>query len=444
MLVLDASDAVYVTGTGGPNPSIGTPPYLKGVVAKYNSDGTPQWTVWDAYANGKAVVLGEGNTLATLGFGYLVTTHYTETGQTDVLPAAPTNLAASAAFNWIDLSFVDHADNEFFVEVEHCTGSGCNGFSMIGRTYGENSNGFRDTDIVTGVTYTYRVRAMGFMGASAYSNTAEASYGANPPAAPRTTLTTAMSEARVVLNWQDNSTNESQFYIGRHSAGCRGARSSWAWGRPSTNVTTWTDYNAAAGQSYAYRVRAWNLDGFSGYSNTSSIVTPNGSPSPPLAPGNLAAQALNTTPDPADLDEQQRQPGPREGRALPRRRLHQLAPDRHRGGNGKELHELGSDRIRNLPVPRARSQLSRRFALSEHGLGKNRKVNAVGQSVAAARAAAGRATLPARHTTLGVGVRAPNGALDIIGPQRPEIANVAHARDPWLAEADGNRTSERC
>ena len=257
MLVLDASDAVYVTGTGGPNPIIGNPPYLKGVVAKYGSDGTPQWTVWDPYANGKAVALGEGNTLATLGFGYLVTTHYTETGQTDVVPAAPTNLTASAALNRIDLSFVDHADNEFFVEVERCTGSGCTSFSTIGRTYGENSNGFRDTDIVAGVTYTYRVRAMGFREL--------------PPTRirwkPRTTPQSTTRRAELADHGHERCQR------GLELAGQRDQRAPVLrrtlpgrrlhglhrpGGEPPPTCPTWTDYNAAAGQSYSYRVHAWN------------------------------------------------------------------------------------------------------------------------------------------------------------------------------------------
>ena len=273
MLVLDASDAVYVTGTGGPNPIIGNPPYLKGVVAKYGSDGTPQWTVWDPYANGKAVALGEGNTLATLGFGYLVTTHYTETGQTDVVPAAPTNLTASAALNRIDLSFVDHADNEFFVEVERCTGSGCTSFSTIGRTYGENSNGFRDTDIVAGVTYTYRVRAMGFRGASAYSNTAEAPPNGppSPPVAPGNLAAQALNTTQIQLTWANNSANQDLVKIER----CRGAACT-NFAQVATVAGTATAYTSSgltAFTTYRYRVSAHNSAGDSPYSNSASART---------------------------------------------------------------------------------------------------------------------------------------------------------------------------
>jgi fibronectin type III domain protein len=295
MLVLDAADAVYVCGKGGPNPSSGTVSYLKGVIVKYGSDGSPQWAVWDPYANGGSIRLGAGNTLASLSWAYLVTTHYTETGLPDVLPATPTNLSARVDLTLVDLTFADNANNEFWVDVERCTGSGCADFSKIGQTRGEDSTGFRDTTVLRGVTYNYRVRAAGFMGPSGPSNTVEASVPPpNPPPAAPSNLTAAMSGANVMLNWQDNSTNESQFYIERcQGAGCAGFI---GFGASGPNEPTWTDYNAAAGQSYSYRVRAWNLaDGFSAYSNLATIVTPGGTPAPPNAPGNLAAQALSTS-----------------------------------------------------------------------------------------------------------------------------------------------------
>ncbi|HZI87354.1 MAG TPA: fibronectin type III domain-containing protein [Pyrinomonadaceae bacterium] len=291
MLVLDASDAVYVTGTGGPNPSTGMISYLKGVIAKYRSDGTPQWAVSDPYANGKAIALGAGNTLASVGFGYLVTAHYNETGVVDLPPAAPTDLRAFAGTSYVNLYFVDNASNEFRVEVERCQGSGCANFSKIGHTLGENSSGFRDSNVLRDTTYTYRARAVGFMGASDYSNTVEVTLSPlSPPAAP-INLTAALSGGYVVLNWQDVSTNEIQFYVERcQGTGCV---SFIGVGASGANITTWTDYNAAAGQSYTYRVRAWNSDGYSGYSNNAAIVPPGEIPAQPTAPSNLAGQALN-------------------------------------------------------------------------------------------------------------------------------------------------------
>ena len=290
MLVIDASNSVYVTGRGGPNPGSGNVSYLKGVVAKYNSDGTPQWAVWDDYAGGRAIALGAGNTLTSLGYNYLVVAHYTPTGLPDLPPAAPTNLSARADLSLIDLSFVDNASNEFWVDVERCTGSGCTNFSKIGQTLGENATTFRDTNVSRGVTYIYRLRAVGFMGASVYSNTLEVSEAPlNPPAAP-SNLTTAMSGASVVLNWLDNSANENEFDIERcQGAGCTNFL---FFGVSGVNVATWTDSGIVAGQSYSYRVRALNYDGYSNYSNTATIVTLGG-PALPPAPTNLIGQALN-------------------------------------------------------------------------------------------------------------------------------------------------------
>lgn len=272
MLKLDASDAVYVTGTGGPNPGSGNLSYLKGVVVKYNSDGTPQWVVWDAYAGGKALLLGAGNTLASLGFGYLVTTHYTETGLPDLPPAAPTNLSARVDLNLIDLSFVDNANNEFWVDVERCTGSGCTDFSKIGQTRGENSTGFRDTNVSGGVTYTYRVRAVGFVGASGYSNTQEVSEPPlNPPAAPSDLTAGALGKSQISLAWTNNAASQDSVKIER----CRGSNCTnfvQIKAVPGT-ATTDTDSGLTANTVYRYRVRAHNSAGDSPYSNISGAKT---------------------------------------------------------------------------------------------------------------------------------------------------------------------------
>lgn len=168
MLALDAAGAVYVTGKGGPNPSSGTLSYLKGVIAKYGPDGTPQWAVWDPYAGGNSIRLATGNGLAALGWGYMVTTHHTQTGLPDVIPAAPTNLTGFATYTGssyeVRLNYVDNANNEFWVEAERCTGAGCTDFVKAGRSLGEDATGLSDKNVARGVTYTYRVRALGFMG----------------------------------------------------------------------------------------------------------------------------------------------------------------------------------------------------------------------------------------------------------------------------------------
>lgn len=272
MLVLDASDAVYVTGTGGPNPGMGNLSYLKGVVVKYGADGAPQWALWDPYANGKALILPTPGTLATAGFGYLVTAHYTETGLPDVLPAAPTGLTARVDLNLIDLTFTDNANNEFWVDVERCAGPGCSSFVKIGQTLGENSGFYRDLNVVAGVSYSYRVRAVGFVGPSGYSNTVVTGGGPPLPPPPPTNLAAqALSLRQIRLTWTNGSATQDVVKIER----CRGA-SCTAFVQVATvagTATAYTDAELSGFTTYRYRVRAHDAGGDSPYSNTASART---------------------------------------------------------------------------------------------------------------------------------------------------------------------------
>ena len=92
----------------------------------------------------------------------------------------------------------------------------------------------------------------------------------SPPAAP-SGLTASQSGTLVVLTWQDNSSNETVFYIERcQGVGCTNFGSFVATQWP--NVPSYTDYSAVTGQSYSYRVRAYNSGGYSAYSNIASIL----------------------------------------------------------------------------------------------------------------------------------------------------------------------------
>lgn len=301
MLALDGAGNVYVTGTAGPNPSTGTISYVKGVVAKYGPDGSPQWAIWDDFAGGKTIRLLADNSLATLQWTYLTVSRYTPTGVQDAAPATPGNLTATAWPDAVEIDFVDAASNEFWVEIERCAGSGCSNFAKIGQTTGADSTGFLDEAVAAGTTYAYRARAVGFMGPSAYSNTSivtvpssggsVAPPAGSAPAAPGN-LSAAPSGSSVALAWTDNANNESQFSIERcEGAGCSAFAEV---GVAGIDRTTWTDSTSAGGRSYSYRVRAGNADGYSAYSNTVTVTTPD-VPAAPAAPTSLAAKASGSS-----------------------------------------------------------------------------------------------------------------------------------------------------
>jgi hypothetical protein len=89
------------------------------------------------------------------------------------------------------------------------------------------------------------------------------------PAAPINLISNAVSQTRIDLSWTDSSGNEDGFKIER-----------WPDGRTFTeiatvaaNVTTYSNTGLTCNRFYHYRVRAFNVNGNSAYSNTSKRKT---------------------------------------------------------------------------------------------------------------------------------------------------------------------------
>jgi probable HAF family extracellular repeat protein len=89
-----------------------------------------------------------------------------------------------------------------------------------------------------------------------------------PPAAPSGLAASALSNARIRLNWTDNSGNEVGFHVQR-ALGTSGSFVLIA--QVGANITTYTDATAKAGKVYRYRVRAHNSAGASAWSNTVKV-----------------------------------------------------------------------------------------------------------------------------------------------------------------------------
>jgi len=89
-----------------------------------------------------------------------------------------------------------------------------------------------------------------------------------PPFAPSGLTATAVSPSRVLLNWTDNSSDETEFYVER-STGGYWALVNWA----GQDITTAEDTGLEPATSYRYRVRAANTNGNSNYSNVAFVMT---------------------------------------------------------------------------------------------------------------------------------------------------------------------------
>ncbi|MCX6544633.1 MAG: fibronectin type III domain-containing protein [Acidobacteria bacterium] len=112
--------------------------------------------------------------------------------------------------------------------------------------------------------------------------------GAPPLTAPTGLGATAVSSSQINLAWTDNSTNEVGFKIERcMGAGCTNFAQIATVG---AGVAAYGDIGLAASTSYTYRVRAYNSDGDSAYSNTATATTSQSSGAP-AAPSSLQAVA---------------------------------------------------------------------------------------------------------------------------------------------------------
>jgi Zn-dependent metalloprotease/transcriptional regulator CtsR len=199
-------------------------------------------------------------------------------------PAAPTNLVATPiSSSRIDLAWTDNATNEQGFKVERATGGG--GFTLVA-VLSANANSYSSTGLVTGTTYTFRVKAYDGPNESEPSNLAAATTPA-PPAAPTGLAATPVTSTRIDLTWADNATNEQGFKVERAAGG--GAFSQIA--LLGANATTYSSTSLVSGTTYSYRVRAYDGPNDSGYSNIASA-----SPlPPPAAPSGLTATPISSS-----------------------------------------------------------------------------------------------------------------------------------------------------
>ena len=177
-------------------------------------------------------------------------------------PVAPTNLGGYVTGTYVSLTWTDNANNEQYYIVSRAPqpASGDPVFQVI-RQASANVNYISDQPGYG--TWIYKVHAQNPTGSSADSNTYTATVLPPPPAAP-TNLTAAVSGSNVVLNWSDNSTNESGFEVYR--AVSSSTPTFTKIGVAAPNARSFTDVPGKG--AWLYKVRAFNSGGVSGYSNT--------------------------------------------------------------------------------------------------------------------------------------------------------------------------------
>ena len=89
------------------------------------------------------------------------------------------------------------------------------------------------------------------------------------PSTPSNLAAATLSDTQVTLTWSDNSSNETGFRLERSANG-----TNWTeFAVVGSNIASFTDTGLTASTTYQYRVRAYNSNGNSSYSNISSATT---------------------------------------------------------------------------------------------------------------------------------------------------------------------------
>ena len=182
--------------------------------------------------------------------------------------SAPSSLGATnVSGSQNDLAWTDNSSNEDGFKVESSLNNQFGPFSQIATT-SANAISYSNTGLTADQTYYYRVRAFNSGGNSGYTNTAYAITATVVPSDP-SNLTATASSSSAVLNWTQSSTNEKGFKVERGTDGVNFTEIA----TKGINATNHVDPGLASG-TYYYRVRAFNVIGNSGYSNTASTTIP--------------------------------------------------------------------------------------------------------------------------------------------------------------------------
>jgi thermitase len=252
-------------------------PHVTGAVAMYASlhPGASALDIKTAVLNSAIATPTSSLTSITVTGGRLNIGQFAGAPPASAPANAPSGLTATAvSSSEINLTWADNSNDEDGFEIHRCQGTGCTNFALVA-TVASDATGYSNTGLPANTLYRYEVRAYNSGGTSGFSNIAEATtqQTAGPPAAPTSLTATAGPGAGVIsLGWSHNLTNEDGFRIER----CIGPSCTnfEPIAQTGANAATYKDQDRTSGRWYRYRVRAFNAQGDSAYSNIARTKAP--------------------------------------------------------------------------------------------------------------------------------------------------------------------------
>jgi FtsP/CotA-like multicopper oxidase with cupredoxin domain len=171
--------------------------------------------------------------------------------------AAPTGLSASTATGAVVLTWVDASTNETAFNILRSP-QGAGAFVQVG-TVARNIVTFTDATVGSGIAYDYQVVAVYTTTTSTSTSTPSNTATVTSPLIAAPVVTANVAAGTMVLNWVDNTTNETNYQITRNDGAVFTAT---ATSRSTTlkaavgGAVTYTDTTAVPNVAYSYTVRA--------------------------------------------------------------------------------------------------------------------------------------------------------------------------------------------
>jgi hypothetical protein len=265
-----------------------------GFVIERSLNGAAFATLTTLGAHGGTGTMTYNDNTVTVGNTYVyrvkavngaVSSLYSNTATVTTNIQAPTNLTATIlTATSIRLNWTDNANNEVNYKVERSADGGAT-YATLTAILAANTITYTDSAVPAPATYVYRVMAINGLTSSI---PATVTVGVSVPAAPSGLAGVGIAlngnNRAVVLNWVDNSNNESSFTIQR----CTGTTlttcgpTAAGWANVTTtvpaNATTYQDNGVVRRTTYSYRMRAVNVlvnpAGPFSWSNVATVPTP--------------------------------------------------------------------------------------------------------------------------------------------------------------------------
>lgn len=189
---------------------------------------------------------------------------------------APSSLAVIAlSYNKIKITWADLSDDETGFElVRSTTVDGA--YTPVG-TVGANKTSFTDSALSSSTSYYYKIRTVGALSESPYTDPQFDVTPAAPgtPVAPTALVADNISQSYIILNWRDNSAVETNYQVWRSSDGGTNFEMLTAL---SANSNLYKDNAVTAFAEYQYYVIGVNGLGNGVPSDTITVIAGNNAP----------------------------------------------------------------------------------------------------------------------------------------------------------------------